>query len=60
MMGRPSETRHLVVANEEAVLSPPWSIHCGAGTGSYAFVWAMAGDNVDYRDAEAVAMEDLR
>jgi 4-deoxy-L-threo-5-hexosulose-uronate ketol-isomerase len=60
MMGRPEETRHLVVANEEAVLSPPWSIHCGAGTGSYTFVWAMAGDNVDYKDVEMVAMGDLR
>ena len=60
MMGRPEETRHLVVANEQAVLSPPWSIHCGAGTGSYSFVWAMAGDNVDYRDVDAVGMEDLR
>ncbi len=46
--------------NEEAVVSPPWSIHCGCGTGSYTFVWAMAGDNVDYRDVEMVAMEDLR
>ncbi len=60
MMGRPEETRHLVVANEQAVLSPPWSIHCGAGTGSYTFVWAMAGDNVDYKDVEMVGMGDLR
>lgn len=60
MMGESAETRHLVVANEEAVLSPPWSIHCGAGTGSYTFVWAMAGDNVDYKDVEMVAMEALR
>lgn len=60
IMGQPQETRHLVVANEEAVISPPWSIHCGAGTGAYAFVWAMAGDNVDYRDVEQVAVEDLR
>ena len=59
-MGEPQETRHLVIANEEAVLSPPWSIHCGAGTGSYAFIWAMAGDNIDYRDVEMVAMGDLR
>jgi 4-deoxy-L-threo-5-hexosulose-uronate ketol-isomerase len=60
MMGEPSETRALVVANEEGALSPPWSIHCGAGTSSYTFIWAMAGDNVDYRDVEMVAMEDLR
>jgi 4-deoxy-L-threo-5-hexosulose-uronate ketol-isomerase len=60
MMGRPEETRHLVVANEQAVLSPPWSIHCGAGTGSYTFIWAMAGDNVDYKDVEMVGMEALR
>ena len=59
-MGEPQETRHLVIANEEAVLSPPWSIHCGAGTASYSFIWAMAGDNVDYRDVEMVGMEDLR
>ena len=59
-MGDPAETRHLVIANEEAVISPPWSIHCGAGTASYTFIWAMAGDNVDYRDVEMVKMEDLR
>jgi 4-deoxy-L-threo-5-hexosulose-uronate ketol-isomerase len=59
-MGEPQETRHLVMANEEAVVSPPWSIHCGAGTGSYTFCWAMAGDNVDYRDVEMVGMEALR
>ena len=59
-MGQPGETRHLVMTNEEAAISPPWSIHCGAGTGSYTFVWAMAGDNVDYRDVDMVAMEDLR
>ena len=59
-MGQPDETRHIVMKNEEGVLSPPWSIHCGAGTGSYTFCWAMAGDNVDYKDVEMVAMEDLR
>jgi 4-deoxy-L-threo-5-hexosulose-uronate ketol-isomerase len=59
-MGEPQETRHLVMKNEDAVVSPPWSIHCGAGTGSYTFVWAMAGDNVDYTDVEMVAMDALR
>jgi 4-deoxy-L-threo-5-hexosulose-uronate ketol-isomerase len=60
MMGEPDETRHLVVANEQAVLSPAWSIHAGVGTASYAFVWAMAGDNVDYTDVDPVAVTDLR
>ena len=59
-MGEPQETRHIVMKNEEAVISPPWSIHCGCGTGSYTFCWAMAGDNVDYKDVEMVAMGDLR
>jgi len=59
-MGKPEETRHLVMANEEAVISPPWSIHCGAGTGAYTFCWAMAGDNVDFTDMDMVAMGDLR
>lgn len=59
-MGEPDETRHMVIADQEAILSPPWSIHSGAGTASYAFVWAMAGDNVDYKDVEMVGMDELR
>lgn len=59
-MGEPEETRHLVVANEQAVISPGWSIHCGAGTSSYSFIWAMGGDNQDFADMDMVAMETLR
>ncbi len=59
-MGRPSETRHIVVANEQAVISPPWSIHTGAGTSRYTFIWAMAGDNQDYRDMDPVPTSALR
>ena len=59
-MGKPEETRHIVMRNEEAVISPPWSIHCGAGTAPYTFCWAMAGDNVDFADMDMVPMEALR
>lgn len=60
LMGEPQETRHLVIANEEAAISPPWSIHAGAGIGGYTFIWAMAGDNVDYTDMDMVQPADLR
>lgn len=60
LMGEPQETRHLVVANEQAILSPGWSIHSGVGTRAYSFIWGMGGDNVDYTDMDMVATGDLR
>ncbi len=60
LMGDPNETRHLVMRNEQAVISPSWSIHAGMGTGNYAFIWAMAGENQSFADMDPVAMSDLR
>ena len=59
-MGEPAETRHLIVRQEEAVLSPSWSIHSGAGTGSYTFIWGMAGENQTFDDMDAVPMSELK
>jgi len=59
-MGRAQETRHLVVRNGEAVLSPPWSMHCGAGTRHYCFVWAMGGENQEFTDMDPIAVKDLK
>lgn len=59
-MGPPEETRHLVVANEQAVISPSWSIHSGVGTGPYRFCWAMGGENQDFDDLDPISMEVLR
>ncbi len=59
-MGEPSETRHIVVRNEEAIISPSWSIHAGAGSRAYTFIWGMVGENQAFNDMDAVAMKDLR
>lgn len=60
MMGEPSETRHLIMQNEQAVLSPPWSIHCGAATSSYTFIWAMAGENYTYEDMDKFPLTEMK
>ncbi len=60
LMGRPDNTRHLVVADGNALISPAWSIHMGSGTGPYAFVWGMTGENQAYTDVDPVAVKDLR
>ena len=60
LMGKPTETRHIVVRNEEAVLSPSWSIHSGAGTSSYTFIWGMVGENQTFTDMDAVPMSELQ
>lgn len=59
-MGSPQETRHLVVSNNEAVISPPWSTHFGSGTSSYGFVWGMAGENLTYTDMDPAPVVDLK
>ena len=60
LMGQPEETRHLIVGNEQAVISPSWSIHSGVGTRAYTFVWAMAGENQDFDDMDHRTITQLR
>ena len=59
-MGEGQETRHIIMRNEQAVISPSWSIHSGCGTQAYTFIWGMCGENQDFDDMDGIAMKDLK
>ncbi len=60
LMGEPQETRHVIMANHEAIISPPWSVHCGPGSTNYGFIWAMAGENYTFTDMDPVAIAEMK
>ena len=60
LMGQGHETRHIVMRNEEAVISPSWSIHSGCGTSAYSFIWGMVGENKTFNDMDHIDMKDIK